>query len=253
MNVITRSVKGDRGVTLIELLVSIAIIAVLLSIGVVAIGKVRESAAATKSVANLRQIGFTLGAYASAHRDEFPFLREGEGMYDRPPEATGANAIGFSPVWVLDRMWPALMHDVAPWPEHFETWLAPRHAREPPYWPIPVGFVSRIVSYDYSNAFLGNPRIWNADADASERDISATKRTEVTHPSAKVVMFDAERPYLGERGRASAPRPVLMVDGSASLRRDADAAAPVRNPLNELHMAPRRYHDTPNGIDGRDF
>jgi len=247
--------KGSRalGVTLVEVLVSISIVAVLLSIGVVAIGKVRESAAATKSVSNLRQIGFTLGAYAEARRGEFPFLREGEFLYAAPPGHPGRAAMDISPIWMLDRQWHAIMHEVAPWPEHFQSWLSPGHGREPPYWPVPLGTGLRhSVSYVYSNSFLGKPRIWDGTGRATEADIQPTRQTEVTQPSAKVVMYDGERPYLGERGRASAPRPVLMVDGSASLRQDADAARPVDNPLHDVRRT-RRYHDTPNGIDGRDF
>ncbi|GIW73749.1 MAG: hypothetical protein KatS3mg103_0271 [Phycisphaerales bacterium] len=65
-----------------------------------------------------------------------------------------------------------------------------------------------------------------------------------------MILYDAERSYLRDPG-PNAPRPLLLADLSAHLRQDADATEPVQNPMHPDR--PRRYHDTPEGILGRDF
>jgi len=247
--------RSPRGITLVETLVAVLITAILLGILLVVLRGVMGRAGAVKSLSNLRQIGATLAAYTEAHDGRYPYVEPGEPVSAAPPGTPGNFRGSFSPVWMLDKMWPTLMHDVAPWPDHFETWLSPGHDREPPYWPTPIGFsrTRSIVSYQYSNSFVGSPRLWSGRADADQGEARPVLASSVRHPTRKVVMFDAERAYLRADARSMAARPVLLAGGSASLRFDRNATRPVKNPLNDLYDGPRRYHDTLNAVEGWDF
>lgn len=77
-NIFYRASSG-RGFTLIELLTVIAVVGILLTLIVVAMGGVRENAKSTKSASNLRQWGIALNLYLSDNGGAIPY----EGDADR--------------------------------------------------------------------------------------------------------------------------------------------------------------------------
>ncbi len=78
----TRSIRSaQRAFTLIELLVVIAIIAILIALLVPAVQKVREAAARTQCLNNLKQIGLAFHTYYDAN-NRIPYLRGPGGDVD---------------------------------------------------------------------------------------------------------------------------------------------------------------------------
>ncbi len=245
------SERGGRAFTAVELLVAVLVVGVLAALALPALVGVRQRAHEGGSLANLRQIALVTATYADAER-AYMFGRTG---WVRPMEHPYAFVLGFD-VWRLEENWPTLFHAYAPWPEHFRTWISPRGNPEP--WvelmagPGTLGAVP--TSYRYSNSFVAQPGVWSQTDTADPASlVRAVRPHQVRFPASKVIFFDLDRPYLREPGR-DAPRPVLMVDGSARAVRDRDATRPVANRASpESLTPPRYYHDTPGGVWGRDF
>jgi len=246
----TPRAHANQGFTLVEVLVSIAIIGVLIAILLPALGAVRVRGHELESVSNLKQIGVTTRLYTG----EYGFYYFGRTGWIRPDTENHASVT--FPIWFLEHNWPLLVHRVAPWDEHHPVWVSPRADTQP--WIDLLNGTTVMTSlmptsYQYSNAFVARPAVWDPDAAApvDERAIGPIRPAQVASPSAKVLMYDAERAYLTREPTERDPRPVLLADGSARRVLDTDAAQPVQNRLTD--WSPREYHDTPRGIEGRDF
>ena len=239
--------------TAIELVVVVATIGVLIALTLPTIANTRRSAQRTVSLANLGGIGRTTGLYVNEY-DAYPF---GTGGWVRHPDWSDSPSLVGFPVWALDRLWPVLMHEIAPWPSSADAWLAPGADRDlfRRFWRDGESTVvtNEITpSYAYSHTFLADPIVWASEASVmTSAPIRAIRPGEVRTPSSKVMFFDADMPYEQARDGPRDARPVLHADGSGAIVSDLAASPPAaRNQLTG-HEG-RIYRDTRNGVAGVD-
>lgn len=250
-----------RGFTMIELMVTIGLIGVLLSITLPALRSTRDAGREIVCVANLKGLGLTMQAYTQSHHGRYPFVPNDEdlkytsdGVTFYPASPDGDRSFGVTmSTWGLRSGWPRLMHKVAPWREHFDSWVCPGAERGPGGpWDgtgVSVGFGHS--SYAYSTSFVASPSLWSGHSQADESLIRPILISEVTHPSNKVLMWDDEMAHLSARSSSALDhRPMLFADGHAAVMRLSDATEPVANPFTG---ASERLADTPFGVDGADY
>ncbi len=242
-----------RGVSLIELLVSIGVIGLLLSLLLPTLRSVRAASGEAASLANLKSIQVTLELYVAGHGERFPCL-------DPDPTVTyQTNAgLGFRPgdPWHAMTFWPFLMSDVAPFSEHVLSWLSPGGAREPP------SGEAFVPDYFYSNSFVAPVEVWTNRRPPQQPApdwFTAPRAHAVRTPAQKVVFYDAAMAY-NRRQRASSigpfpaePIPMGFVDGHATACRIAQASEPFPNVFNQNWWSQLPLHNTPEGVAGRDY
>ena len=256
------------GFTILELLVSIGIIGVLLAISLPALRNTRASANEVKSLSNARLVAADMAAFAAAF-NRWPYARAGERSpaAPTPPGFPGDQAVvptlppgafvSLGTHWDLDRAWAGLVATVAPWEDHFDSWISPGKQGASLADRLESGFMtSGLVSYIYSHSFIASPALWSGGAVADESLIAPTKPSDVAFPSNKVLVWDGDLAYLPRpprrvEGHWFHPTPTAFADGHAAVRTPADAAPGVANPLNNNNNT--RLHNTPDGVLGRDY
>jgi len=246
-----------RAFTILELLAVVGVIGVLLAILLPALSGARVSAGRTVMLSNLRGIGVIFEAYTQVYDNYYPFHNAADWYVLHPPDEMEGVMLNDGRPWGMRVWWGSAFHHVAPWREHYRSWLnIGREVNERAPWiGLPNQPTSGIVSYYYSTSFMARPETWPAPGDRVPGDgfqfQAGVRAAEVSSPSGKALCFDSDRAYLQRAAREDDPRGVLGVDGAVSLRHDRDAVAPVQNVLDD--RSPAVYHDAPGGVRGRDF
>jgi len=237
------------GFTLIELLVVIGIIGLLLSVLLPSLGRARAKVQQTASLSNLRTLVQFITTYTNRRQANFPFLPADTFV----PAGCAITKIKSSDFWSVERLWPGLLYDIAPYDQNIELYLSPgalgvsRDVDSDCGWP---------TSYMYSHSFVARPELWTDGAQPDERLLAPTRVTEVVDASAKAILWDWELAYLAERPAVrgpdlAQPTPIGFVDGHAAVHIPANASEPVPNVL--LDNDASRLHNTRDGVRGRDY
>ena len=261
-----------RGFSMIELLVSIGIIALLLGLLLPSLGGARSASRQTVALVNGRSIAQSFELYAEANADAYPFIERTGGFF-----GTGENVffewypkntfVGTSDPFALCWAWPALISTVTPWEEAFKTWASVGADTDlPKREDLSLGggqdtgddALSGRIGWRMTRAFLCDPRGLRPGALASDAAIRGAKRRDVRFPAQKAMLFDAQLAFLREppeivSGHYNAPAPIAFADGHAELRNPVDATEPAVNILPERGPSSVKLHDTMSGLEGVDY
>jgi len=268
-----------RAFTLIELMVTIGIIALLIAISLPALRGANVSAKRTKAMANLRSTALQFDASAS-DEGHYPFRAPGElppGMEDNDRIPTDALIVQWWPGEAIiatsnhfehEKMWPSiLVPDISEWPTYYENWISPGLPTELPdpdemfNGPHEDFDAGKLISIRYSNSFVARPEAWNAAERGSVDRLGSLRPVsphEVTFTSSKVMLWDGHLAFLGadrpemRDGHFDADTPMAFADGHADMKNPLDATAPVDNPLND-DWKEKTLSDTKDGVHGRDY
>lgn len=248
--------KRSHAFTLIEMMVSIGIVAILVAILVPMLARVFDRSREVGSQVNLRSIGQVIDVYMRDARDLYPAPIEGR-FYPWPYE--GVDLRVTLSHWEVADQWHLLFLDNYPWDSHTKLYLAPGAVRDTSIQPS----ISTIFpSYRYSSSFLGQPRIWSGESiedTAWSELVRGVKRSMVRYPSGKVLMWDVELPTIRRQleldyfGNLNEQSPMLFADGHVDTRVPADANDGVTNWAPSAPYPHQFLHNTRDGVFGRDY
>lgn len=246
--------RSSFGWTLVETLVVITIVAILIGLLAPALASARAAARGVGCLANLRSLGSDLAQYHETYRDVYPFGRAGV-AWDLTPEGTGTQSVMTGDHFDQAMYWPVFMRPMAPWPQHYVTWICPGspRSRETP-WLLPRADGSGSFvrpSFDLSNSFVARPETWIGSVPPTPGLLQPVANFEVVQPSAKALAWCWERRHLAPRELAATDQKtnLLRADASAAVADRALAPAPAVNRVNGQSL---RWHDTPAGVRGLD-
>ncbi len=241
--------------TLIEILVSIGIIALLISITLPALGGARDRSRELGSSVNLRSIGQIFEMYSQNSKGLYPAPVPGR-FYPDPNPRFPLMTMSH---WQASNLWANLFLEEYPWAENEQMYLAPGAKRDLSSQQV---MITTFPSFRYSASFLGQPKIW------SETDFPSTewpqlersvRQSMVRYPSAKALMWDVEMPYIRrplERDRYQnllEKTPILFADQHVESRIPAEANPGVTNWAPYAAHAHSFLHNTRDGVYGRDY
>jgi len=239
-----------RAFTLVELLVSMCIIAVLIGLTLPSLGAAKYSAKQTRSLAMQRQLVGSVHAYAADFKESFPYMAT-------PGQAVGGVSIrGFTiPVSAgcfSDQAWhwaSVIVPDYLPCDRAAVELPEARQYLEYLGYPEHVIRSRYFISY---NTFAG-ARYWEQDHSGDPADLHATGMRDVAFPSRKGLILDTAIGILAnERGAGRTAYCAALVDGSARAFDDSsvnDENLVIPNYLPGRHPV----LNTRRGLSGVDF
>ncbi len=242
------------GFSLIELLVTIGVVALLISILVPALGKASDKSKELASAVNLRSIGQIFEMYIERSQDMYPAPVSGR-MYPTPNPRIQMSMHH----WQVSNRWHELFLDEYPWEANLELYLAPGAERDTSMRPV---MTTIFPSFRYSASFLGAPSIWTdreiADGEWGRLEKSV-RRPMVRYPSGKALMWDVEMPYIrrflkrDEYNNLLEKTPILFADQHVTGHIPAEATPGVLNRAPFAAHLIENLHNTPEGVRGRDY
>lgn len=196
------------GLTLIEALVAIAIVAVLVAVASVGIARARETARIGASLANLRTHAQSFAAYAADNKNAHPwFTRLG---FRSTVVVGGGLTIPNASYFDAHHTWHVALADAYyAGDARSPVFRTPRAGRQ---W---YGLPHR-TPYHYACVFIADPEFWDETRRVGPAQFRATRTDEVLFTATKALLSeDPEALPTPEPGRAFHVGLAAMCDGSA--------------------------------------
>jgi len=171
-----RSMRKDsarqRGFSLVELLLVIALIAILIGLTLPVLQEVRDDARDVASLSNLRQHGTVLQMYANDSDGYWPYFRS--------PEPAATDTRFFEQIWLWDHF--LVTHGYYGLADEFQVFFNPsfRHPGRQP----------GRTSYLYASTHLTSSAYWSTDTRSGRDQFRAVRVGDVTYPSDKAVLVE---------------------------------------------------------------
>jgi prepilin-type N-terminal cleavage/methylation domain-containing protein len=233
---------GRRGVTIIEVLVVIGIIALLVAIVVPALFHARQSARSTRSATNCKQLATLIVMYADRNAGRFPVPKPGQFV----PAMSDQLLLQY-PYWDFHRTWPGLLYDELPYQAHVDVYRAPnakfKFDGDVP-WPS---------SYSFTLTAGAPGELWVRSADQLRIETRVMRLDDVFFPSSKGMLWEVggHLRAVEEDGAQSVPIGFMDLSVRALVPRFASEA--VSNTTNSVGYANARIHNTERGLQGVDY
>ena len=228
---------------LVELLVVIAVLAVLVALVMPSLGRTRERAREAAAMSGLRQTHASILLYAADYAGVAPFMATPE----RPWEPLSVNGVTprdheyFSQrVYYINRLYPA-------YSDQWQVFSHTSHTKPPNFlW----------ARFWLTQTAMARPSYWSTDETPNDLSLYRPSRLdEMAYPAAKGLLLDVQSGAFWHTRNPSAPPGSIFVgagDGSA-------AARPLTEELNNNFVyrpyaaAPYPTLSTRHGFLGRDF
>lgn len=245
-----RQTRAAAGFTLIETIVTIFIIAALLSLVITAAGHARRATEDAVVLSNLKTHASTFHLYTADYNDTWPLLAP------IPEDKASGRALS------------EFMGNATFWQRHlYKDYYGGDRGHDSFILPGMVEWYGRdldpalSIAYGYSGAFVMRPEFWNLRTrDPTALQYGATKVHEVAFPSHKI-LHSAWVPQGVLYGKIPDNRPGFysLADGSAGSAIAGDIRRGVPSEVIFPNMTAGGYslffpgQTTENGVRGRDF
>lgn len=241
----------DTGFTLVELLVTIGVILLVLSLTIPVLKGVRDRGIVAKSLSGHRNIGSMIAGYTIDHggRHPFPYIRR-HGDYAHPfYTASDRLDEGYEPASMAlqARIWPSLFAGSSP-----DIVALVYQGRWEPIvgQDVPNGLTGG--SFVATSTMFAVPEFFDINSDlANAGQLRATRTTHITHPSSKMMFEDLETwGRIPARDEALRSATFGFADGSADAMSQEDFTGDWVLRATAWQVGPG--HTTLNGLAGRD-
>jgi prepilin-type N-terminal cleavage/methylation domain-containing protein len=231
-------ISRSRGFTLIEMLVTVLLVAVLISLLAPSLGQVRRSAHQVKSLSNLRSHASMFNLYTGDWKDTWPYFTYPEADWTvlRVPNrglAYRTMYFGAHAMWNIalgEDMYGDVFHD----------------SFYPPSYRLSDGGRSSPTKYSYPCAFIAHPTYWDLNGRFGRHQLQPTKAGDVTYPGHKFLFVSLYPVFFSpstSTARRSGSTEVAFVDGSA---RSVDLS---RITVSDMGCMARFLTIAPHGTD----